>query len=120
MKRLFAFFIIFLIICFVLFFGQGCKILQKKEFYFEIAKVFSEQNIQKLFKLDTFQFKTVRNIDIQRTLPTAKIVDLIGNKLASKITSNGQASFENEKVQTFVFWKTENDSTTIRYFRKVK
>jgi hypothetical protein len=110
--------LVMLCIGFVSILGQSCKILKSKEFQFEVAKVFTEQNIQRLFKLDKFRFSGTKYIDVQRSLPTAEIVDLIGKKLAEKITGNGESFFKNEKVKTFVVWETNEGKTSIRYFRQ--
>jgi len=114
MKKVFA----LLFVCFVLSFAQSCKVFQKKEFYFEVGKVFTESNIKKIFNLETFSFENVKNIDVQKSFLTIRIVKILGAKLASKITGNGRCDFSNERVTTFIVWETKEGVTTIRYFRK--
>lgn len=117
MKQLFT----VLIICFVSLFAKSCKVFEKnKEFYFDIAKVFTENNIKKLFGFEEFSFASAKDINVKKTFETEAIVKALGQKLAYKITASGEVSFLNEKVETFIVWKTENEKTTIHYVRKEK
>lgn len=110
---------LFLLTCLPIY--VGCTaIKQNKEFYFEVAKVFTETNIKKLFAFDEFSFATAKDINVKKTFETAKLVELLGQKLAYKITASGHVSFVNEKIETFIVWKTENEKTTIHYIRKAK
>jgi len=96
----------------------GCKVFDTN--YVDVARSFTEANVKRLFKLDTFSFAGTKHIEVKKAFRTDALVKVLGKRLAYKITGNGQARFENKLVETWVRWETVVDSTSIHYFRQAK